>query len=176
MNCGMFKRNYHCLATPRWRKAKEMLSKYTTFYLIYTRANNDERIAGLQRSNQDRIKEGKRVMNDWLVKRNACNANQSILYARMKRFLISFKQNYPDNNIRIFGAGGGCRGCKICGLIKPHKVGEEITPCKKPNESFNAPESWGIDVYATLNKIGIGFEIVPEHNLINVGLICLKKK
>ena len=30
-NCGMFKRNYHCLAVPRWRKAKETLSNHIKF-------------------------------------------------------------------------------------------------------------------------------------------------
>lgn len=175
MNCGMFRRNYHCLATPRWRRAKEILSGYNKFYLVYARANNKERIEGLLRSNADRKKEGRRTMNEWLVKRNACNANQVILYSRMKRFLIDFNKEYSRTNMKLFGGGGGCRGCKVCGLIKPIKTGEPITPCAKPSESFNAPESWGIDVYLTLQKVGIKFEIVPEMNLINVGLIAIKE-
>lgn len=176
MNCGMFRRNYHCLASPRWRQAKEILSKYNKFYLVYARACNKERIEGLQRSNADRRKEGRRTMNDWLVKRNACNANQVILYSRMKRFLVDFNKEYGNKEMKLFGAGGGCRGCKVCGLIKPIKTGEKITPCAKPNESFNAPESWGIDVYMTLRNVGIEFEVIPEMNLINVGLIAIKEK
>lgn len=174
-NCGMYKRNYHCLTIPRWRKAKEILSKYNKYYIVYARANNEERIKGLKRSNQDRINEGRRTMNDWLVKRNACNANQVIIYSRGKRFLIEVKRTYPNKKMRLFGLGGGCRSCKVCGLIKPQKTGEKITPCSKPNKSFNSPESWGIDVYLTLKNANIDFKVIPELDLIGVGMICLKK-
>lgn len=173
MNCGMFRRNYHCLATPRWRKAKEILSKYSKFYLIYTRADNRERIKGLQRSNEDRKKEGRRTMNDWLVKKNACNANQSKTYHRIRRFLIQLKKRFPKKKMRLFGAGGGCTSCRKCGLVLPH-YGKERKPCKRPNKSFGAPESWGIDVYGTLKKVGIDFDVIPEYDLINVGIIIIK--
>lgn len=176
MNCGMFRRNYHCLAIPRWKKAKENLSKYNKFYLLYIKANNKERIEGLKRSNLDRIKEGRKTMNDYIIKRNACNANQVMLYSKMRNFLIKLKYELNDKNILYFGSGGGCRACKVCGLIKPHKLNEKRTPCKKPNKSFNAPESWGIDVYATLKNNNIEFEIIPNLNLINVGMIALNEK
>jgi len=175
MNCGMFRRNYHCLASPRWRRAKQILSEYNKIYLVYARANNGERIEGLQRSNEDRRKEGRRTMSNWLVKRNACNANQVILYSRVKRFLIDLNKTYPKKNMKLFGSGGGCRGCKVCGLVKPQKTGEPITPCSKPNESFNAPESWGIDVYMTLRNCNIDFEVIPEMDLISVGMIAIKE-
>ena len=76
--------------------------------------------------------------------------------------------------MKLFAAGGGCRACRVCGLIKPQKTGEPRTPCSKPNESFNAPESIGIDVYLTLKNVGIQFDVIPELDLIGVGMIVIK--
>jgi len=174
MNCGMFKRNYHCLATPRWKKSKEILSKYEVYYLVYIQIDNTERINYLLNRREQSKKQGKRGLNDWAVYKYACNTNQVIIVNMMRKFLISIKVNYFKENLRLFGAGGGCRSCRVCGLIKPKTINKPITPCKKPNESFGAPESIGIDVYATLKKNKIEHEIIPKNMLITVGLICQK--
>jgi len=171
INCGMFRRNYHCLASPKWESAKEILSEYEKIYLIYIRVNNEKRINDLKEQNKERIKNGKRPLNDWIIKKNACNANQSILYSLMRRFMIDLKSNFKEKKLKLFGSGGGCRACRVCGLIKPQKINEPKTPCKKPDQSFNAPESWGIDVYSTLKNVGIEFEVIPEKILINVGMV-----
>lgn len=175
MNCGMYKRNYHCLTSPTWDKNKLNLSKYGRFFLLYIKADNRERIEGLLRSNADRIEEGRKPMNDYIVKRNACNANQSKLYSGMKRFLISLSNDLNTKGIKLFGAGGGCRSCRVCGLIKPQKTGEDITPCKYPNKSYTSPEAIGIDVYGTLRNSGIDFSVIPVYKLINVGMIAMNK-
>jgi len=119
-------------------------------------------------------KQGKRVMNDWLIHRNVCGANQAIIVSRLRKFLIEVKRIYFKEKLKIFGAGGGCHSCRTCGLVKPHMKNEPREPCKKPNKSFGAPESIGVDVYATLSKNNIKHEIIPKYMLITVGLICQK--
>lgn len=174
MNCGMFRRNYHCLAVPRWKKAKETLSGYNKFYLVYKQMDNTIRIKDYEEKREEMRKSGKRVFNDWLLKRNAINANQVQLYSIMRRFMIQLKVLFPGKKYRFFGAGGGCRSCRVCGLVLPHMKNEERVPCKKPEKSFNAPESWGIDVYSTLKNNNIEFEVIPENLLNGIGLIVVK--
>ena len=176
MNCGMFRRNYHCLAVPRWRRAKEILSGYNNFYLVYKQVDNTVRIKEYEEKREEMRKSGKRVFNDWLLKRNAINTNQVQLYFTIRRFMIQLKKLFPGKKYRFFGAGGGCRSCRVCGLILPHIKNEKRIPCKKPDKSFSAPESWGIDVYSTLKNNNIKHEIIPENLLIGVGLIVVKSE
>jgi len=175
MNCGMYKRNYHCLATPRWKKSKENLSKYNNYYLVYIQFDNKPRIKDYFKKREVFRAQGSKGMNDWLIYRNACGANQAIIVSKLRKFLINVKTHYSKEKLKLFGAGGGCRGCRVCGLVKPQMIKEPREPCKKPNKTFGAPESIGIDVYATLKRNKIEYDVIPKNKLITVGLICQKQ-
>lgn len=174
MNCGMFRRNYRCLCNITWNKHKEKISKYNSIYLIYIQVNNKERIEHLKKHNEENINIGKKPLNDWNLHKFACDANQVVVVSIMKKLMIYLKSRNPDKKLMLLNGGGGCRGCKVCGLIKPFKTGEKITPCKKTNESFTSPEALGIDVYATLQKNDIKFSVIPKYELICVGMVFEK--
>lgn len=171
MNCGMFRRNYHCLAVPRWKKANEKIMKYNHILIIYIIANNRLRIEQLKLKSLDNVLKGKNKINDYIIKKNACKSNQTITYYKMKKFLIMLRDTFPNKKMELFGAGGGCTSCKPCGLVYPQLKGKPVQQCKNPQHSFTSPESWGIDVYATLSNINIKYEIIPINQLINVGMI-----
>lgn len=174
MNCGMFRRNYHCLASPNWKKSKEMLSKYNNFYLAYIIVDNKPRLKQFEEKSKELVKNGKRPLNNYIIKKFACGANQATLVSKIRKFLVSIKIMYPKENIKLYESGGGCRSCRDCGLVKPHKTGEPVTPCKKPRETFNAPESTGIDVYGTLKNNNIDFDVIPVERLITCGMVITK--
>jgi predicted metal-binding protein len=178
MNCGMFRRNYHCLAKPTWKKARDILSKYDRYLLLYIRMDNRPRLKDYREKRRKLVDSGeKNVFNDYILKKNACNANQVQIYHRMRRFLVMIKSRFRDvskSKLRMFGAGGGCRACRKCGLVMPH-FDKPREPCRKPNESFGAPESWGIDVYGTLDVVDLKYQVIPVEDLICVGLIVTKE-
>jgi len=170
-NCGMYFRNYHCVIKP-WFKGKEMLSKFNKFYLVYIIMDNTDRIKQLRLKSKKMVENGKRPLNEWNIKKFAVNANQSIVVNKIRRLLVGIKKRYPKERIKLFGGGGGCRSCRVCGLVKPNMTGEQRTPCAHPNKAFRAPESIGIDVYGTLKNNNIDFQVIPVEKLICVGLIA----
>jgi hypothetical protein len=153
-----------------------MFSKYDKIYIIYIQKDNKPRIKDYMEKREKAKNEGKRVFNEWLLKRNAINANNVQIVSKIKRFFESFKKSFPDKkNVRIFGAGGGCLSCRVCGLIYPQMKNEPIVPCKKPNKTFPAPESRGIDVYWTLKNNKIEFQVIPEDLVLSVGMVFVKE-
>lgn len=170
-NCGMYRRNYHCLCMIPWNKQKERLSKFKNSYLIYIKVDNKSRIEHLKLKNEENIKNNKKTLNDWNLHKFACNANQVVVVNRLKKIMIEISENFNTKNMLLLNGGGGCRGCKVCGLVKEHITGEKQTPCKKPKESFTSPEALGIDVYATLKNNNIEFDVIPKLNLICVGMV-----
>jgi len=170
MNCGMFRRNWHCGMFNKYYRTKEILKDYNKFLLTYIKVDNTPRIDNLTRA----AKEDGRRVNLYIIKRNACNTNQSIIYSKMRRFLSEIRKTF-GKKILLFGSGGGCTLCKPCGFVGYHypEIGKVIK-CKKPNESFASLESHGIDVYKTLDNARIEYSVIPDYNLITVGMVCLK--
>jgi len=68
------------------------------------------------------------------------------------------------SKVRVLGSGGGCRLCRPCRL----HLGK---PCAHPDKSFPSPESWGILVYALLDRYSILFQNPPRTIMVRVGLI-----
>jgi len=94
-----------------------------------------------------------------------------ISYWSFNKGLLAIKRGFESCDLRayVFGAGGGCRLCRICGLHKRQ-------PCKHLSDSLASPESWGIDVYGTLLAKGIFIEIPPSDVFTRVGLVCSQEK
>ncbi len=93
--------------------------------------------------------------------------------AERKKFnkaLITLEREFFfEGYYKAFGLGSG--PCMICGL-KCNPQG----PCTHPNEVRSSMEACGIDVYATLRKLGIKISPLthPEATFNNFGLILIE--
>jgi len=94
-----------------------------------------------------------------------------ITYHEFNRHVIKLRKIFLRDGCKVlaFGAGGGCRLCRVCGYLK----GEF---CRKPTHSLSSLESWGINVYGILKRKRVPFEPQPRNYMVRVGLLALNRR
>jgi len=160
LNCGMYRRNWHCANNPRYDTAQKLLGKFKNHHLVYAQMDCSER-REIHKKNFPK-----------LVKVADMYAGKQV-YAIIKKIVnddIVFLHNQLLNSgkdHRVFGAGGGCTHCRDCAYLQ-----EQRKKCQKPGISFPSIESWGVDVYKTLKNFGFKIEIPPKNVYTVVGYFC----
>lgn len=158
MNCGMHKRNYHCIPVPYLSYKKE-LKKYNTIKLILLQRNIDKRTK--------EVKE--KVKTEYNALKFSCNAEVASMKRVFNKYmneLYYYLNNNFGDNFKLFGYGGGCRGCRDCGL-------KNKETCRKPTDYFRAPESVGIDLYKMMVDLKYkDFQIIPKNFVTLIGMVA----
>ncbi|RLG17942.1 hypothetical protein DRN75_02875 [Nanoarchaeota archaeon] len=148
--------------TPRFYDASSIVRRYQYHYLILMREDKQQFIHKMQ------------IKHKYNLKRavNFASRNWDVTsYWKFHKVIVRIKDILEEmgKKILVFGPGGGCRLCRICNVHIKER-------CKHPSESLPSPESWGIDVYGTLRRLGISIEVPPRKVFTRVGLLCSNSK
>jgi len=163
MECSMFAKTYKCPpTTPESLKSSKFLKKYDLVFIITKKEYYKDFMLRMKKKHGYSTKQGQGFAQLWIDRKGHHSFNRCILE------LNSLLKNMGFSTIG-FGAGGGCRKCKKCGL-------KDNEPCKKPDISLSSPESYGIDVYSTLKRINFPIEIPPRNYITRVGMIFIRRK
>lgn len=147
MECPAFGKRYSCPPyTPSPFEAKERLSRWKYCVLLVEYLEMEPIYIKL-----NHLSPLKKV----ILAQKIANAKKGIIDKKFRR-LIHTKGFY-------LGAKSPCTRCRRCGA----QLGID---CKKPKLRTHAPESFGIDVYGTLEKVGIPFESPPRFYTTIVGM------
>lgn len=156
INCGMYKRNKHCIPL-NFKSGKKVLEKYKNIYLLIYKRDLNERVEEFR----------KKLKVEYFMYKYACGtevmSSKKFLNDYLPKLNLFMKSKEKD--FILYGYGGGCTGCRTCSIFSKEK-------CKKPNSYFRAPESTGIDVYKTLENINYEFQIIPKEFVISVALLA----
>lgn len=160
-NCGMFFRNYHCTTRPRWHRTRELLKRYEHFKLLLATDNCKERVDDMLGRKDIRS-------NKYIRVKCALNAANKHLVAVMRSACKMLQDHFLSKGsvFRVFGPGGGCLRCRVCNLHKTPK-----RPCAHPDSSWVSPEGAGVDVYKTLENLGIEFQVPPMDYLVVAAMV-----
>jgi len=161
-NCGMYKRNYHCICIPKYNKTREILLRYDKIRLFWIRGDCRENIAMMMSATHLKI-------NKYLRIRYGISQINAQILGQIRedcRLLDSYFKR-SGKKYRLYGPGGGCTKCKPCGIMKDPK-----TSCKHINKTWTSPEGVGIDLYLTFQKLGIKIEIPPMEEVLTIGMVA----
>lgn len=163
IECSMFAKTYKCPPmTPESLKSSKFLKKYDLVFIITKKEYYKDFMLRMKKKHEYSTKQGQGFSQLWIDRKGHHSFNRCILE------LNSLLKSMGFSTVG-FGAGGGCRKCKICGL-------KDKEPCKKPDISLSSPESYGIDVYSTLKRIKFPIEIPPRNYITRVGMMFIRRK
>jgi predicted metal-binding protein len=150
-NCGMWGRTYKCPPfSMKYNKTKEYLKQFNNFVLIIAESELSEYE---KRFNEMKIKcptlsqyRLDNLVGSQLAAMNLGNSQKDL--KTVLRFIKTKSEKYQ---------GYGSASCLKC-----HPCKKSLKqPCAFPYESYSSPESSGIDLYKTLQNVGIRIESPP---------------
>ena len=162
-NCGMYGRTLKCPPhVPKYHKAMKRLSRYNHFRLL---------ISSVDEAPWFKRQKEKFKVSDWVAHYKAGNTTFQIAKKMLNHAVYEYSDFLKAHGIKhlAFGAGGGCVKCRPCN-IEIQAEGRTAF-CKKPKTALPSPEAWGIDLYTTLQTLGITIEVPPIHTYRCVGMI-----
>ncbi len=97
------------------------------------------------------------------------NIDRDLFEKEIKDFLMNNQNNYKEKLILWDGY------CDVCEkkLKKPCSYIDNL-PCRYPEEIKYSMEAVGVNVDATVKKLGFNLEWPPTNYLYRFGLVCLK--
>jgi predicted metal-binding protein len=149
MECPAFGKRYSCPPyTPLPLQAKDILKNYEKCVLLVSRIPMNEVYEKVWH-----LKEINRIV----IAHKIVNSYKSKIHKKFS----SIASRIPG---KFFGVKTPCTLCKVCGA-------KEGKPCKYPEKRIHAPESFGIDIYGTLEEVSIPFEASVRKYATIVGMI-----
>jgi predicted metal-binding protein len=147
--CPYYAHSWAC--PPEAPYLEEKISKYSHFFLIYTKFNLAAYVASNQKKYPERSKQ--QIINRFYAK----SLTRDDLEEEVQQFLKEFKRN-SENSLILWD--GHCRICEQKGY--KNCAYEQNEECRFPQEIRFSMEAVGIHVTKTVQNLGLEIEWPPK--------------
>jgi len=159
--CPNYKHSWAC--PPEAPYMEKKVSKYSEYYLIYTKFNLSSYVKNKKEKNPDLTEE--HIRNRFYMK----NLLRDDLEVEIISFLDNFNANYDE---KLILWDGHCRLCRKRGYKECNY--DQGEPCRFPNEIRYSMEAVGIHVTDMVKRLDLDIEWPPINYCYRFALVCFR--